>query len=260
MAWKILGFEKSPFTKTDISSLLGILPKFMTNNLDSVSFHQGNLPVNQYSLKGIDHARVRSLFLPGREKHKIIFANPTHESEHERFFYVARFLPGFLRVTSLAGLTAADQESKTRLSNLVSQALLVRPADRSTEAWRQALANRFCAQGYQIERAHALCGEAEHGLTDLDPDLDISGCAADLAAWHQEVIKRLARATARNMINSRVEDKHARANWYRLLTSDELNEYEKPYEDFKQLRDLLATGDPHRVAALNSLALALRNL
>ncbi|MFA6099476.1 MAG: hypothetical protein WC750_01190 [Patescibacteria group bacterium] len=272
---RILGFEKSPFAKTEITRLFDILPGFMTDGLESLTYQEGNLPAGQYNLRGIDHAQVRSLVLPGEDAKKVLIISPVHASEHEKFFYAARFLPDLLRVLTLHGLADAGEdavhdlpgEEMSHKTEILSQAFSIKSLDDTQEAWRVALINRFCSRGFSMDQARALCRDVEDVLSELEPELDVPAAAYDLNRWHQAVIKRLARATARDMINSNVEDKHARASWLRSVFPEgqesNLEQSSHPalsVEVTDHLRALLEDGQAHRVASLHGLAQALQDI
>ncbi|MDD5438229.1 MAG: hypothetical protein PHC70_03735 [Patescibacteria group bacterium] len=247
---KIVGFEKSPFAKAEISRLVGILPDYLTEDLGSIAYAH-SLPEG-YRLKGIDHAKVRSLVLPGESK-KMIFVSPGHENEQERFFYAARFLNDFLRTLAVGML--ADQER----ADLVTQAFSTRPRSADPETWRKSLVNRFCSRGISMDDALDLCHDVEEVLGELDQEFDVPKAAYDLSRWHQGVIRRLASESVRKMINSSLEDKYDRAGWlHRILHGDSAKHGQAlPEEVAGHLRVLLAQGEAHRAASLHGLAEAL---
>lgn len=273
---RILGFEKSPFAKTEINRLLEILPGFMTDGLESITYQAGQLPSGQYNLKGIDHSQVRSLILPGDNAKKLIIISPVHESGHDKFFYVARFLADFLRVLSMSALADAEEdviddlpgEEMAHKAEILAQAFSVRPTSAAQDAWRTSLINRFCTRGFTMAEAQATCRVVEDALSGLEPEFDVPAAAYALDRWHQAVIKRLARETARQMINSNVEDKYERASWLKSVFSEgsDVPDVESgngqalSAEAAGHLRALLDVGHAHRVASLYGLAQALQNL
>ncbi len=249
---KVLGFEKSPFAKAEISRMVGILPEYLTRDLESIAY--ANSMPEGYKLKGVDHSKVRSLVLPNGESKKLIFIAPLHENEHDRFFYAARFLNDFLRTLTFGLL--ADKEK----AGLVAQAFSARPMEADIGNWRRALVNRFCARGMSINDAFTLCQDVEEILGDLDGEFDVPKASYDLANWHKAAIKRLAGESVRKMINSSLDDKYARAGWlHRILRGDQAKHGKALPEDMaSHLRALLADGDIHRTASLNGLAEALQ--
>jgi hypothetical protein len=250
---KVLGFDKSPFTKTDIGRLVGILPEFMTDDVATIAF-SNNLPEG-YKLKDVEHSKVRTLILPEGESKKIMFIAPGHDREHDNFFYAARFLGDFLRAVSLGSL-----QDQTR-ADLVAKALAARPAERTDDSWRMALIRRLCAKGSSLGEALELCREVEEVMAEFAPDFNLHEAAFDLAHWHQAILKRLAGESVRRMVNASLEDKYARAGWlHRILHSDTPEKYGKalPKEVAHHLRALLNEGEAHRAASLNGLAEALQ--